>query len=389
MERKRVFGIEQDVFLLGLTSFFNDFSSEMILSVMPAFFISVLRSGAESLGIVEGIAEAASDFMKIYSGKLADRIGRKKIFAVIGYSLSVATRPFYLLVQNVGGVIGLRITDRLGKGLRDSPRDALIRASVPAGEMGKSFGYHRTMDTIGAIAGPLVAYLVLLRNPHAFNTVFVTAFVIGIAAVASLAVVSDVKMIAATRAADAKIGYRMPRGFKRYLAALFILSVGSLPTAVLLFKTADLGLMIASIPLFYMIYNVSYAVFSLPAGSLGDRVGKRKVIFAGYAFLIVGYLVLTVSHTVMVLVAGFLLAGMQAALTDGTQRAYAAELVDAEHAASSYGYLNAVIGIGSLVSGILGGYLWQHAGDNETLVIAALVIAAGLAAFAVIKPRTA
>jgi MFS family permease len=155
--KDRILGLPRNVFFLGLTSFFNDFSSEMVASVFPAFFISVLKTGAESLGLVEGVAEAASNFIKVYSGRWSDRIEKRKVFAIVGYTLSVFTRPFYVFAGSVGAVIGLRLTDRIGKGLRDPPRDALISLSTPKKEMGRSFGYHRAMDTLGAIVGPLVA----------------------------------------------------------------------------------------------------------------------------------------------------------------------------------------------------------------------------------------
>jgi len=381
MEKDKIFGLQKNVFFLGLTSFFNDFSSEMILSILPAFFISVLKSGAESLGLVEGIAEAASDFMKIYSGKLSDKIHRKKIFAVIGYSISVATRPFYPLINSVGGVIGLRVTDRLGKGLRDAPRDALISVSASPEEMSKSFGYHRAMDTIGAIFGPLVAYFILLKNPNAFNTVFMIAFVIGICAVFSLILVHEVKTLTENRKISAQAKYIFPLSFKLYILSIFLLSLGSLPIAILLFKTKDLGFLIASIPLFYMIYNLSYAIFSTPAGKIADMVGNRKVIFTGYVMLVIGYIVLIFSHSLSILIIGFLLLGTNAALTDGTQRAYISNLVEKDYKGEAYGYLNAAIGFGSLFSGIAGGFIWQNYGDNTALLTGSVIIIIGLAIF--------
>ena len=165
MMKDRILGLPRNVFFLGLTSFFNDFSSEMVASVFPAFFISVLKAGAESLGLVEGVAEAASNLIKVYSGRWSDRIEKRKVFAIVGYTLSVFTRPFYVFAGSVGAVIGLRLTDRIGKGLRDPPRDALISLSTSKEEIGRSFGYHRAMDTLGAIVGPLVAYIVLSYNP--------------------------------------------------------------------------------------------------------------------------------------------------------------------------------------------------------------------------------
>ena len=305
--KDRILGLPRTVFFLGLTSFFNDFSSEMVASIFPAFFISVLKTGAESLGLVEGIAEAASNLMKIYSGRWSDRIERRKIFAVAGYTLSVFTRPFYVLAGSVGAVIGLRLTDRIGKGLRDSPRDALISLSTPKDEIGRSFGYHRAMDTLGAIIGPLVAYAILSYNPVAFNSVFIVAFIVGLLAVASLWLVQDIRQTLQVGRVEAFEGFS--RRVYGYLIAIFVLSIGTLPMAVLLLKTRDLGLAIASIPLFYAISNISYALFSWPAGRAADAWGTGKIIVIGYGFLILGYLVLVASSSLVILVVGIFACG--------------------------------------------------------------------------------
>jgi MFS family permease len=374
----RFLGLPRNVFVLGVTSFFNDFSSEMVFSVLPAFFISVLKSGAQSLGVVEGIAEAASNLIKIVSGRWSDRIQRRKIFAVFGYGISVLSRPFYVLATSVGFVVALRLIDRVGKGLRDSPRDALISLSTPDGEAGRSFGYHRAMDTLGAILGPLVAFAVLSYFPGAFNVIFLTAFILGLAAVASLAFVTDI-----LRAVRLERGRAALRSFswqaRLYLVAVFVLSIGGLPLGVLLFKTQDLGIGVASIPLFYAIYNVTYAGFSWPAGRMADQIGTRRVIVVGYGFLILAYVVLSLASAVWILVIGFLLLGLFSALTDGVQRSYLSNLVAEEKKGAAYGYLNGAVGFGALIAGVGGGYVWQHFGDTIALLVAAGVVLAGLA----------
>src|ERR1035437_9364131 len=197
--KERILGLPKNIFFLGLTSFFNDFSSEMVFSVFPAFFTSVLKAGAGSLGLVDGIAEAASNLFKVYSGSLSDRFQKRKPLVVAGYALSVVTRPFYIFVSTVGGALGLRFVDRVGKGFRDSPRDAIISLSTPNEELGRSFGYHRAMDTIGAVLGPLAAYLLLSRFPMRFDVVFGTAFVVGLLALMTLVFIKDV---VAARAAE-------------------------------------------------------------------------------------------------------------------------------------------------------------------------------------------
>ena len=161
----RILRLPRNVFLLGLTSLFNDFSSEMVFSVFPAFFTSVLKAGAASLGLVDGVAEGLSNFFKMYSGDLSDKWQSRKPLIIGGYVLATLTRPFYIFFQTVGGALGLRVLDRVGKGFRDPPRDTLISLSSPKEELGRSFGYHRAMDTAGSILGPLLAYLILRLFP--------------------------------------------------------------------------------------------------------------------------------------------------------------------------------------------------------------------------------
>lgn len=379
---QRVLGLQRNVFLLGLTSLFNDFSSEMILSVLPAFFISVLRSGAEALGITEGIAGAAANVIKIYSGRWSDKIQRRKRFATVGYGISVASRPLYLLANTVGAVIGLRLIDRVGKGVREAPRDALISLSASKEEMGRSFGYHRAMDTLGAIAGPLVAFLILKASQKAFSSIFLLSSLIGLAAVACVFLAKDVRRLIESRSEGHDVrGFSLP--FKLYVGSVFILASGTLPTAVLLFKTQDLAIAIVSIPLFYMIYSVSYAVCSWPAGRFADVIGTGAVIVVGYVFLILGYVIISVSSSRMILAAGFLVIGIFSALTDGVQRSHLSRLVTVQRRGAGYGYFHAASGFGTLIAGVGGGYLWQHNGDTLALVAAAALIASGLLLFIV------
>ncbi len=278
----------RNVFLLGVTSFLNDFASEMTLSIFPAFFTSVLKSGAGALGLVEGVADGAANVIKIYAGRYSDKLERRKPFVVLGYVVSTATRPLYLLVSSVGGVLGLRFADRIGKGVRDGARDAVISLSTPPEHMGHAFGFHRAMDTFGGILGPLTAYFILRAYPGGFNIIFLTAFVAGLCAVASLFFIKDVKGSLNGNGLSLKKLSVFPKSFRRYLIALFFLAVGSIPVAVLLLKTQHLGFALASIPLFYMFYSVSYAVFSYTGGHFSDHLGARAVLRMGYIALIVG-----------------------------------------------------------------------------------------------------
>ena len=379
--KKKILGLEKNVFFLGLTSLFNDFSSEMIFSIFPAFFVSVLHVGARSLGLVDGFAEAASNLFKIYSGSLSDKIQKRKFLVVSGYTLSVITRPFYILVSSVGGVFGLRFVDRIGKGLRDSPRDAIISLSVPKEELGKSFGYHRTMDTTGAILGPLFAYLILRFFPMRFDYVFITAFAVGIIAVLTLIFISDVVAVSSSRKIFIGAWGNLSSQFKFFLLSIFILSIGSLPVAIVLLKTTSIGLLIADIPLFYMIYSISYAVFSLPAGKLSDIIGTRVVLFIGYTLLLLSYFVLNKSSGLSMLVIGFLIFGLFPAFTDGVGRSLASKLTNENSRGGGLGWLNAAIGFGALFSGVFGGYIWQVYGSETAFITGAIIIFIGLIIF--------
>jgi MFS family permease len=197
--------------------------------------------------------------------------------------------------------------------------------------------------------------------------------------------VNEVVVLIANKAETANDGYKFPVKFKIYLASIFILSLGTLPTAVLLFRTKDVGFLIASIPLFYMIYNLSYAIFSIPAGKAADKIGAGKIIFIGYIFLIAGYVALGLSQTLIPLIISFLLLGTFSGFTDGMQRAYVSNIIEKEHKGRAFGYLNAVVGFGLLFSGIIGGYLWQNLGDSFTLSVAGTIVFIGLIVLSLTK----
>ena len=369
----------RNVLLLGLTSFFNDLSSEMILAVFPAFFISVLKTGASSLGLVEGLASGASNLIKIYAGRLSDRLASRKPFIIVGYSLSVIIRPAYLLAGSLLPVLGLRFLDRVGKGLREGPRDAIISLSTKKEELGRAFGYHRAMDTLGAIVGPFIAYLILRQYPGGFHAVFMTAFIVGIFAVLSTLFIKDV--IADFSKKNISLGSiaSYPPEFKRYLIALFLLSLGSIPVAVLLLATQHIAsLTLASIPLFYMLYNISYAAFSYMGGKLSDRHGAKDIILLGYTILLIGYAVLIYAKSTPILIVAFLVLGLFPALTDGVQRALASTLSPEETRGGAFGLVNATSGFGLLFAGLVGGFAWEHAGSVTALAVAGVFIIIGM-----------
>jgi len=391
LEKRKIFGLNRNIFILGLTSFFNDFSNQMILSAFPAFFTSVLKTGAASLGLVEGIADGAANFLKIYSGNLSDKMRKRVPFIFIGYGLSVVIRPFYMLAASVAGIVGvlgLRMADRIGKGVREAPRDVIISVSADDGDKGRSFGFHKAMDTAGGILGPLAAYFILKYMPGDWTIFFLITFLIGLVSVASIFFVKDV--VTATTPEGNKLFawktiFSFSKSFQLYLLSVFILSIGSLPTAVLLLKTSSVGLLLASIPLFYMIYSVTFSAFSFSAGKLSDKIGTGKVITLGYIILIISYLGMTWASTPISLGIFFAIMGIFSACTDSTQRAHVAKHAAEYERGTAYGLLTAAIGFGAMVSGIVGGYIWQTWGANQALVMACLMVAIRLSMFSLSK----
>ncbi|MEK7208131.1 MAG: MFS transporter [Patescibacteria group bacterium] len=383
---KKLFGVEKNVFFMGLVSFFNDFSNEMIVSVFPAFFASVLKSGAASLGFIEGLADGLSNLTKIYSGRLSDKTHRRKLLALSGYLLSVATRPFYLVAGTAAHVLGIRVVDRIGKGVREAPRDALLSLSSNVSQVGRSFGFHRAMDSAGAILGPLVAFFILSRSPEAFNTVFITAFTVGVFALFSFAFIRDLQAGTA-HGGIKRLHLRLkahPKEFKRFLIILFLLSLANLPIALLLLRTQDLGLAVSFIPLFYLFFNATNTLFSYHAGRLADRVGDKPVILGGYLLIALAYLLMLYDKTLAMLALGFMILGVGYAMTDGVQRSFAARLTTAEERGSAYGLLHAAIGFGVLFAGVIGGVLWQTFGGSAALTLSLALILVGLIAFGLI-----
>ncbi len=392
MKDGRIFGLKRNVFFLGLVSLFNDFSSEMVYSVMPGFLTTVLGAPPVFVGFIEGFADALASIFKIYFGWLSDKIKKRKIMAVTGYSISVSTRWFLALVGGFWQVFLLRSIDRVGKGLRDSPRDALIFESVGRAEAGRSFGYHRAMDTIGGALGPLTAVFLMPLIMNDYRLLFKIAFVFGILAVLTFIFVKDV------RKSDPENPGPIPKPFsfslkeysgvfREYVAAVFIFGLGLMPLPLMLLRSQEIGLNGFSIPLMYFVSNFTFVIFAIPAGKLADRIGDKKVIGLGFLAAIFSYLNLAFFSTAWSIVLGFATFGIYSAMTDGVQRALAAKLVPDDKLASGQGYLNAAVGISSLLAGIIGGTVWTKLGSSVALSYGAVMMTIGLAIFIHLNTR--
>ncbi len=399
---KKIFGVTRNVFFLGLVSFFNDFSAEMVQSVMPVFITSVLGAPAFFVGLIEGVADALSSVLKVFSGWFSDKIGRRKLPTVLGYVLSVATRPFLALVSGFWQVFELRVVDRIGKGFRDSPRDALISESVDKAELGKSFGFHRSLDTLGATFGPLLALVLLPLLHDNYRHLFLIAFVIGVGAIFSFIFVKEKsrpRVGTPTEASEKgkppaaeavkarpKLNFQLLRNNKKFALAvfsLFVFGLGTLPILLVLLKAKEAGFPGDMVPLMYFIYSLTFVLTAVPLGRLSDRVGERYVIAGGFLAAALAYFGLAMTANRLAVIALFVVLGLYSAATDGIERALAAKNLAPEILATGQGFLNMAIGFSSLFAGIVGGLLWTNIGSSAALVYAGAFSVVGLIFFLV------
>ncbi len=370
---KRIFGFSRNVFFLGLVSFFNDFSAEMVQSVMPAFLTVSLGAPAFFVGLIEGVADATSSVLKLFSGWFSDKIGRRKLPAVLGYVLSVGVRPVFYLVSNFWQVFGLRMVDRVGKGFRDAPRDALIAESAPKNELGKSYGFHRSLDTLGATLGPLFAFLLLPLLSGNYRKLFLVAFVIGLGAIFSFVFVKDKKRAGLVSKPPPKLNFGLIRTNKKFaliVFSIFIFGLGTLPILLLLLKAKEVGLSGEELPLVYFIYSLTFVLTAIPLGRLADRVGERTVIAGGFLFATIAYLGLARAQSLPLTIFLFMILGLYSAATDGLERSLAAKRLSPDVLATGQGFLNMAIGFSSLFAGSIGGLLWTQWGSASALIYA-------------------
>ncbi len=367
--------LHRNVIALGLVSLLTDFSSEMIYPLLPVFLTAVLGAGPAALGIIEGVAETTASLLKLFSGAWSDRVGRKKPLVVAGYALSTAARPLVGFAAAWAHVLAVRFADRIGKGVRTSPRDALVAASVPPGDRGRAFGLQRAMDHLGAVLGPLAAFLLMTGAGLSYRPVFLLSVIPGLAAVAAL--LFFVREPAAPAPAHAGARLRdggLPAPYRRYLAIVCLFTLGNASDAFLILRTVDAGVPAKYVPLLWGAFHVVKSSLSTPAGMLSDRWSRKTLIAGGWLVYAACYGAWAFARGPAWVVGLFLAYGLFAAATEGAERAFVADFVPPDRRGTAFGWFHLAVGISALPASVVFGIVWGRYGAP-----AAFGVSAGLA----------
>lgn len=372
MQRKASL-LPRTVFLLGITSFFTDVGSEMIFPLLPVFVADTLGGGAAFLGIVEGAADAVASLLKLFSGRMADRLRRRMPLVVSGYALATLVRPLMAVATAPWHALLVRLLDRTGKGIRSSPRDALIADAAEQGAVGRAFGFHRAMDHAGAVVGPLVATcLVALHVP--IRSIFSFAVIPGLLALGALTLVREVpRTLAPPSEPGSQAKAALPRSLKLYLGILLLFSIGNSSDAFLLLRARELGVPMALIPAVWSVLHVSKLLWSYVGGIWSDAMPRVRLIIAGWLVFAATYLALGYADRPWHAWALFILYGAFYGLSEPAEKALVKDLAPEAARGSAFGAYHFIVGMASLPAGLLMGGLWSWHGQRVALVVGASI----------------
>ena len=390
-------GLPAGIWALGLGSLFMDISSELIHSLLPAFMVTVLGASMVTIGLIEGVAEATAAVTKVFSGALSDYLGKRKFLLVLGYALGAFTKPIFPLAPSIGWVFTARFVDRVGKGIRGAPRDALVADLAPPPLRGAAYGLRQALDSIGAFTGPLLAVAFMVWFADDIRSVMWVAVVPAFVAVALLALYvrepprAGAEVRAPLTVADAR---RLPLRYWLVVLLGAVFTLARFSEAFLLLRAQDVGLALGYVPLVLVAMNVFYAALAYPAGMAADRVSQRTLLLVGLALLIVADLVLAAAASSPLVFVGAALWGAHMALTQGLLSKLVADTAPAELRGTAFGVFNLVSGGALLLASVIAGALWSAVGASATFLAGAAfaaVTAVGLLAYrttphAVLRP---
>ncbi len=388
--------LHPNIWFLTIGSLLTDVSSEMLNNLVPLFLYNVLGVQTSIIGLIDGIAETTASLVKIISGSLSDRLGRRKALTVLGYALSTVSKPFLYFAATWEWVLGVRFSDRVGKGIRTAPRDALLAGSARSDQRGLAFGVHRAGDTAGAFIGLALAGLIIWLaqagvtelERHTFQVIVLASIIPATLAVIVLAV--GVKEVEAARAADTKLTLNrstfsgglkafgrslksFDRRFIAFLVVLIIFTLGNSSDSFIILLGQNRGLSVLQIIFMLMTFNAIYASLAGPLGGLSDRIGRRKLMLAGWTLYGLVYLGLALSNTGLQIWLLYGVYGIYYALTEGSAKAFVADIVVQEQRGTAYGLFNAAIGFAALPASLLAGILWQYINPDAPFILGAIL----------------
>ncbi len=372
-----VAGVGRNVFVLGLTSLLTDLSSEIVYPLLPIFLTTVLGAPLSAVGLIEGTAESTAGLLKAASGWLSDRMRRRLPLTIAGYGVSALTKPLLALASAWPQVMLLRFGDRLGKGIRTAPRDALIADSTAPARRGRSFGFHRAMDTLGAVMGSLAALAALALAGERFRLIFLLASIPALVGVAALLLVREQRSSRPAPAARERGHFHFSGRFKLFLAAAAVFALGNSSDAFVILRARNLGLSSLGAVAAYVLFNLVYAALSMPAGSLSDRLGRKNVVIAGFLFFSLVYLGFALAGGAAAVWPLFAAYSVYMAMTEGVTKAFTTDLAPAGGRGTALGAFHAVTGVLALPSSLVAGLLWDRLGAAAPFYLGA---ATGLAA---------
>lgn len=365
--------IPRNVWVLGFVSLFTDISSKMIESVLPLFLVSILGVNLLTVGLIEGIAESTASVLKVFSGALSDYFGQRKKLAVAGYGLSTLVKPLFALATSSGWVLMARFGDRVGKGIRVAPRDALVADATDKAHLGAAYGLRQSLDTIGAFTGPLAAFVLMSIGGQNFRLVFWLALIPGILAVALLALgVKEPKNIVVPRMQNHPLHWNTLRSLgKNYwglVAVAFLFNLGNSSDAFLLLKARETGVSASLVPLTIFVMNLTYSLSAYPVGLLSDRIRRLGLLVGGFSLYALIYLGFAFSYTPWQVWGLFALYGLYQGMSKGILLALVADRVPSNLRGTAFGFINLAIGAALLPASLLAGILWESIGSEATFI---------------------
>ena len=384
--------IPTGIWALGFVSLLMDVSSEMIHALLPVYLVTVMGASATVVGVIEGIAEATAAITKVFSGAISDWLGKRKVLAVIGYGLAALTKPIFPLANSVGWLVAARFIDRVGKGIRGAPRDALVADIAPPHLRGASFGLRQTLDTVGAFLGPALAIVLMWLTADNFQAVFWVAVIPAVLCVIVLVVgVKEPERPAGLRRVKAPLSLsemaRLGPAYWWITAVATVFTLARFSEAFLILRAQSAGLALALVPLVLVVMNVVYSLAAYPAGALSDRVNKVNVLIVGLLLLIAADVVLALEPGLVGVTIGVVLWGLHMGFTQGLLASLVAETSPPELRGTAFGVFNMAGGVALLVASVVAGLLWDSAGPAATFAAGAGITAVALIGLAWLRRR--